>query len=197
MFEATQWKTPLSSARSPVICRTPLGSNVYLLGREIQLTTSTATGTIGHRDTASQTQPSTQILSQGGQRHHHRHTQINAPAIPALTTIAHSPFCGYIHEHQIWFRKPQGYSVSTQLPKPHPGAGGQSFKAQALGPALCPPSSVLARGSPLIVCINWDSVLLPHDQGFGKPVDLALEAGHATLLAHDGLGMHVEVRHGW
>lgn len=32
MFEATQWKTPLSSARSPVICKTPLGSNVYLLG---------------------------------------------------------------------------------------------------------------------------------------------------------------------
>lgn len=30
MFEATQWKTPLSSARRPVICRTPLGSSVYL-----------------------------------------------------------------------------------------------------------------------------------------------------------------------
>lgn len=50
MFEATQWKTPLSSARSPVICRTPLGSNVYLLGRGTQLTASTATGTAGHRD---------------------------------------------------------------------------------------------------------------------------------------------------
>lgn len=50
MFEATQWKTPLSSARSPVICRTPLGSNVYLLGKGTQLTTSTATGTAGHRD---------------------------------------------------------------------------------------------------------------------------------------------------
>lgn len=35
MFEATQWKTPLSSGRSPVICRTPLGSNVYLLGEGI------------------------------------------------------------------------------------------------------------------------------------------------------------------
>lgn len=35
MFEATQWKTPLSSVRSPVICRTPLGSNVYLLGKGI------------------------------------------------------------------------------------------------------------------------------------------------------------------
>lgn len=50
MFEATQWKTPLSSARSPVICRTPLGSNVYLLGRWTQLTASTATGPVGHRD---------------------------------------------------------------------------------------------------------------------------------------------------
>lgn len=28
-------------------------------------------------------------------------------------------------------------------------------------------------------------------------MDLALEAGHAPLLTHSGLGMHVEVRHGW
>lgn len=40
MFEATQWKTPLSSARSPVICKTPLGSNVYLLGEGTETTSS-------------------------------------------------------------------------------------------------------------------------------------------------------------
>lgn len=28
-------------------------------------------------------------------------------------------------------------------------------------------------------------------------MDLALEAGHTTLLTHDGLGVHVEVGHSW
>lgn len=49
------------------------------------------------------------------------------------------------------------------------------------------------QGSPLIVRVNGDPVLLPGDEGFGEPVDLALEAGHTALLAHGGLGMHVEV----
>ena len=53
------------------------------------------------------------------------------------------------------------------------------------------------QGSPLIVGVNGDPVLLPGDEGFGEPVDLALEAGHTALLAHGGLGMHVEVCHGW
>lgn len=53
------------------------------------------------------------------------------------------------------------------------------------------------RGSPLIIRVNGDSVLLPCDQRLGKPVDLALEAGHTTLLTHDRLGVHVEVGHGW
>lgn len=53
------------------------------------------------------------------------------------------------------------------------------------------------RGSPLVVRVNGDSVLLPCDQGIGKPMDLALEAGYTTLLTHDGLGVHVEVGHSW
>lgn len=75
---------------------------------------------------------------------------------------------------------------------------GQSFsKAQTLGLPLRPPSIFPTRGSPLIVSVNGDSVLFPCDQGFGKPMDLALETGHTTLLAHGSLGMHMEVRHGW
>lgn len=54
--------------------------------------------------------------------------------------------------------------------------------------------SVLPTGdSPLIVRVNGDSVLLPRDQGLGKPMDLALEAGYTTLLTHGGLGVHVEI----
>lgn len=53
------------------------------------------------------------------------------------------------------------------------------------------------RGSPLIVRVNGNSVLLPCDQGLGKPMDLALEAGHTTLLTRDGLGVYVEVGHSW
>lgn len=86
MFEATQWKTPLSSARSPVICRTPLGSSVYLLGKGTRLTPSTATGTAGHRDPephrhspAPRFRPKVTVTI--------RHTQADAPATPALTTI--------------------------------------------------------------------------------------------------------------
>lgn len=90
--------------------------------------------------------------------------------------------------------KPRGQSVSTQLLKPLPGGCRWSFfKAQDPGPPLHPPSSFPTCGSPLIVCVNRDSVLLPRDQGFGKPMDLALEAGHAALLTHGGLGMHMEV----
>lgn len=124
MFEATQWKMPLSSARSPVICRTPLGSNVYLLCRGVgggtQLTSRTATGTISHRDTEDHTHVS-QALSRCDC--HQRNTlglsKMDTLTIPALTKIIHSPFHRYTHEHQIWVQQATGsVSVNTAAETP-------------------------------------------------------------------------------
>lgn len=120
MFEATQWKTPLSSARSPVICKTPLGSNVYLLWGKGEH--SLATGTVSHRDTEHHTQPVSQALSQCN-CHPQRHTlglsKVDTLIIPALTKIIHSPLHRHIHEHQIWVQQATGsVSVNTAAETP-------------------------------------------------------------------------------
>lgn len=184
MFEATQWKMPLSSACRPVICKTPLGSSVYLWWGTWS-TMSTASGA-----TASQTPPRTQALS-SCQSHCRR--WMDAPAILALTIITHRSSHGW--ESGIWAHKPHRYTRSQQSCRDTTTTTRLAlFKAQTPGPTLGPPDSIFpTHGSPLIVCVNGDSVLLPGDQGFRKPVDLALEAGHAALLTHRGLGMHVEV----
>lgn len=101
MLEATQWKTPLSSARRPVICRTPLGSSVYLWWGA-RSTTSTAPLAQGR--SASRTQSTTQPLSQSHFRHR-RHTLglslVDAPAIPASATNNHMPTFS-LTQYCIW-----------------------------------------------------------------------------------------------
>ena len=191
MLEATQWKTPLSSARRPVICRTPLGSSVYLWWGA-RSTTSSAP--LAQGCSASRTQSTTQPLSQSHFRHR-RHTLglslVDAPAIPASATNNHTPTFSLTHVLHLGPQATQILSLNKVAGTPPRGCRQAFFKAQALDWAclLVMPT----QGSPLIVRVNGDPVLLPGDEGFGEPVDLALEAGHTALLAHGSLRMHVEV----
>lgn len=89
-------------------------------GGGTQLTSRTATGTISHRDTEDHTHVS-QALSRCDC--HQRNTlglsKMDTLTIPALTTIIHSPFHRYTHEHQIWVQQATGsVSVNTAAETP-------------------------------------------------------------------------------